>query len=64
MTMHFIRVKRKGRVQKRPYYNTCPYCGSNLDPGERCICLDDISNVVAFNEPNDCEGLEERSWER
>lgn len=23
------------------YYNTCPYCGSNLDPGERCDCLEE-----------------------
>lgn len=21
-----------------PYYWTCPFCGSNLDPGERCNC--------------------------
>lgn len=20
------------------YYNTCPNCGSNLDPGEKCDC--------------------------
>ena len=20
------------------YYNVCPYCGANLDPGERCDC--------------------------
>lgn len=20
------------------YYKTCPYCGANLDPGERCDC--------------------------
>ena len=20
------------------YYRTCPHCGSNLDPGERCEC--------------------------
>ncbi len=20
------------------YYHTCPYCGSNLDPGETCDC--------------------------
>ena len=20
------------------YYNTCPYCGANLDPNERCDC--------------------------
>ncbi len=23
-----------------PYYNICPYCGSHLDPGERCDCQD------------------------
>lgn len=22
------------------YYRPCPYCGANLDPGERCDCLD------------------------
>lgn len=21
-----------------PYYNTCPNCGANLDPGEPCDC--------------------------
>ena len=21
-----------------PYYHTCPECGSNLDPGEKCDC--------------------------
>lgn len=21
------------------YFNTCPHCGSNLDPGESCDCL-------------------------
>lgn len=20
------------------FYNVCPYCGANLDPGERCDC--------------------------
>lgn len=24
------------------YYRTCPYCGSNLDPGERCDCRDSV----------------------
>lgn len=23
-------------------YITCPYCGNNLDPGERCDCRDEI----------------------
>lgn len=22
------------------YYKTCPFCGNNLDPGERCECRD------------------------
>lgn len=22
------------------YYMECPYCGSNLDPGEKCDCRD------------------------
>lgn len=21
-----------------PFYNTCPKCGANLDPGEKCDC--------------------------
>lgn len=21
------------------YYDTCPFCGANLDPGERCDCM-------------------------
>lgn len=23
-----------------PYYYTCPLCGANLDPNERCDCSD------------------------
>lgn len=23
------------------YYNVCPYCKSNLDPGEKCDCQDE-----------------------
>lgn len=29
--------KRK-EVRKMAYYDTCPECGANLDPGERCDC--------------------------
>jgi|GEM_PF-3466430 len=25
-----------------PYYNTCPNCGANLDPGETCECCNEI----------------------
>ena len=28
-----------------PYYRTCPRCGCNLDPGERCDCMGEISTV-------------------
>ena len=23
------------------YYDTCPNCGANLDPGERCDCAEE-----------------------
>ena len=23
------------------YYNECPFCGCNLDPGDRCECRDE-----------------------
>ena len=25
-------------MQRTKYYYTCPFCGANLDPGERCDC--------------------------
>ncbi len=25
-------------MKHQHYYLTCPYCGANLDPGERCDC--------------------------
>lgn len=27
-----------------PYYNKCPYCHSNLDPGEKCDCREERKN--------------------
>ncbi|MCI8357092.1 MAG: hypothetical protein HFI51_02930 [Lachnospiraceae bacterium] len=24
-------------------YKTCPYCGANLDPDERCDCRDQVA---------------------
>ena len=36
--------KMKRFMQKTRYYHTCPCCGANLDPGERCDCeAEDIS---------------------
>lgn len=26
------------------YFSECEYCGSNLDPGERCDCLERARN--------------------
>ena len=31
-------VARTALERKTSVYWTCPYCGSNLDPGERCDC--------------------------
>lgn len=28
-------------------YHTCPYCGANLDPGERCDCQKEESAPAA-----------------
>ena len=30
------------------YYNTCPLCGSNLDPGEPCDCREEREKVTEF----------------
>ncbi len=30
------------------YYNTCPNCGCNLDPGEKCICLEEKKKQQDF----------------
>ena len=29
-----------------PYYTTCPHCGANLDPGERCDCRDEQEELT------------------
>ena len=26
------------------YYHTCPYCGANLDPDEKCDCREEKEN--------------------
>ena len=31
------------------YYRTCPICGANLDPGERCDCRDEKTAADAAN---------------
>lgn len=47
-------------------YKVCPYCGANLDPGERCDCRDEVAtsqqeNVrggKGLNKHNDIRGDE------
>lgn len=29
------------------YYNTCPHCGANLDPGEACNCIPSLYAALA-----------------
>lgn len=32
-----------------PYFKTCPFCGANLDFGERCDCQDKETAPSATN---------------
>ena len=34
-------------MPRHAYYHTCPICGANLDPGERCDCEVPVSAPVA-----------------
>lgn len=29
------------------YYKTCPVCGGNLDPGEKCDCQEKVKEMTA-----------------
>lgn len=29
-----------------PYFDKCPYCGANNDPGEKCTCQEEIESDV------------------
>lgn len=33
-------VEMNGTGVEIMYYNECPFCGANLDPGESCDCQD------------------------
>lgn len=52
-TFPFMHEKIKGKEKsKMAYYNICPNCGCNLDPGERCDCetkTRDISNSITID---------------
>ena len=44
------------------YYHTCPYCGANLDPGERCDCLSRIRGKSP--KWNSMDGVRARGYKR
>ena len=35
------------------YYKTCPHCGSNLDPGEKCDCttMSGLKHIGTYTDP-------------
>lgn len=35
------------------YYNVCPHCGCNLDPGEKCDC----ESIKAREQETRCKGF-------
>lgn len=34
------------------YYHTCPECGANLDPGEKCDCQKNNSYITKEDNKN------------
>ena len=38
---------------KHTYYSTCPICGANLDPGEKCTCTAEQKGGDFVNEITD-----------
>ena len=41
---------------KHTYYRTCPICGANLDPGEKCTCTAEAKGGDTMNENIDRTG--------
>lgn len=33
-----------------PYYHKCDLCGANLDPGEKCTCVEDAKREIIAKE--------------
>ena len=38
---------------KHTYYSTCPICGANLDPGEKCTCTAEPRGGDTMSESTD-----------
>ena len=47
--------------EKKGYYNTCPLCGANLDPGETCDCQMTIDIPTKSASADAFEGKEVKS---
>lgn len=41
---------------KHTYFRTCPVCGANLDPGEKCTCTAEPKGGDTMNENIDRTG--------
>ncbi len=41
---------------KHTYYSTCPICGANLDPGEKCTCTAERRGGDTMSENTDRTG--------
>ena len=39
----------RGKRGEKMGYKVCPYCGANLDPGERCDCRDEVATSQQEN---------------
>lgn len=41
------------------YYRTCPHCGANLDPGERCDCREKGNGLPSATNTEQANGPEQ-----
>lgn len=41
---------------RHTYFTTCPICGANLDPGEKCTCTAERKGGDTMNENTDRSG--------
>lgn len=41
---------------KHAYFRTCPICGANLDPGEKCTCTAELNGGDFVSESTDRTG--------
>lgn len=46
------------------YYNKCEFCGANLDPGEKCDCIEQRARKIRKREAANklMKELEDSEW--